>query len=311
MPPAPYPSWLPGVTGLGQFANGNQNPLLHRPANQVARNYAPTTGGHPANWDPWSANAGTLAGWGASPDLMRILQGQYQPHQFPEHERTRQPAFLQGSLAPYLGQATLTQLLLGQGKTDPQAFNRQLSAISQGNNQQQGNVQAILAQRGLGGSGVGQALGAAVGQAGQAQLAGARANEAQMTEQRKRDDLGLLLDLIVNPSLNAASIGLGQGNINQQRSDQIRAQKQAGYGDLIELGMQLYKLMCWVAEEVFHNADDEDAVRLHMATDPALAEAYLAHGKELAFHVRHEEAVRRIVVPRFHEFADHGYSLVG
>lgn len=174
----------------------------------------------PANWQPWGSNQNFFQQGGASPDLMRYLQQQYQPHQFPENERTRQPAFLQGSLAPYIGQATLTQLLLGQGRTDPQAFNRNIADINR-NAQSSGNqLQAILAQRGLGGSGVGQALGAAVGQAGNAQVAGARANEAALAEQRKRSDLDLLLRLFMDPYAGYQNNALQQylGERQTQRS---------------------------------------------------------------------------------------------
>lgn len=213
-----------------------------------------------------------------------------------------------GATGAWLGYSNLADILQSQGKTDPQAFNRMLGGISQGTNQQQGQLQAILAQRGLGGSGVGQALGAAVGQAGQSSLAGARANEAQLAEQRKRDDLDLLLKLIVQPSTDASAMYLGQYNQNQARSDQQSASKKAMYA---QLATALASMFCWAAEAIFHNPQDEDAVRAFMVTEPDLAEAYLVAGKDLAFHVEHDEAVRRIVEPRFHEFADRGYELVG
>ena len=50
---------------------------------------------------------------------------------------------------------------------------------------------------------------AAIGQSGQDRLAGARANEAALSEERLRSDLGLLLDLIINPSLTEQATRAG------------------------------------------------------------------------------------------------------
>lgn len=203
-----------------------------------------------------------------------------------------------------LGGATLAQILESQGATDPRLMNQQIAGIQRGTQSQQAGVQGELARRGLGASGLGQALSASVGQAGEGRIADRRAQEAQTIEQRKRDDLGLLMQMILQPATDASAMALGQYNASASRDQQKKAAKASVIGDLLKAFV-----LCWAAEEVFHNPQDEDAVRVYMANHPELLNAYLISGKDLAYEIKHNESVRRVIVPKFHEFAEVGYDL--
>lgn len=123
---------------------------------------------------------------------------------------------LGGAAGPALdtGLGTLQAILASQGRTDPALFNRDLAQLAFGNQSAQRNVAGSLAASGLGGSIGGQALQAAVGQAGQERLSQRRAEETNLAEARKRQDLGLLMELIINPALTAQAtrLGVSKGN---------------------------------------------------------------------------------------------------
>jgi hypothetical protein len=104
---------------------------------------------------------------------------------------------------------TLQQILASQGRTDPALFNRELAQIARGNQQLQRGTAGSLAASGLGGSIGGKALLAAIGQSGQEQLGQRRAKEINLAEARKRQDLGLLMEMLINPGLTSAGIRLG------------------------------------------------------------------------------------------------------
>jgi len=99
------------------------------------------------------------------------------------------------------GMDTLLQILQSQGATDPMLMNQILSGISRDTAQQQRFTAGQFAQGGAQNSGVGQAIAAAQGMAGVDQTAQVRAQEAQRQEQRMREDLGLLMDLVYGPEL--------------------------------------------------------------------------------------------------------------
>lgn len=111
---------------------------------------------------------------------------------------------------------TLNQILGAQGQTDPQLFNLQLADIARGTQNQQTSARGELAAAGPGAqqSGVGQALMAAIGAGGEERLGRARAVEAATTEERKRRDLDLFMQMILLPALqrHALTIGVKQGS---------------------------------------------------------------------------------------------------
>lgn len=202
--------------GFSSYFQGQQQqmPPSMMPTTQVSQggagaNYPTISYGHIGSPDWWNEYKKFLLGpgganysQGAKVGLERYLN--MSGNQLPE----------------LLGVGTLSDILLKQGKTDPALFNQQLAGISRGTQQNQQAVGGQMANRGLGGSGLAAALQAAIGQQGVGQIAGARANENQLAEQRKRDDLQLLLQTFINPGIDRWAIQTGQYNAAANRSQQ-------------------------------------------------------------------------------------------
>lgn len=121
-----------------------------------------------------------------------------------------------------VGFANLIQILQGQGKTDPMALNQNLADISRTGQGAQQDLRGQLAGQGLGRSGVGAALQAAIGQGTADRRAGAQAQETQTAEARKRQDIELMINALVGPALQGYGIekgvSIGQQQLNQQKS---------------------------------------------------------------------------------------------
>jgi hypothetical protein len=94
----------------------------------------------------------------------------------------------------------LLNIILSQGKTDPQLLNRELQGIQRSGEADVGSLEEAMGAQGYT-SGVGSALALARKAATGEMMSDARAREAAMQEQRKREDLKLVLDLIINPRL--------------------------------------------------------------------------------------------------------------
>jgi len=129
------------------------------------------------------------------------------------------------------GLGNLLDILRGQGRTDPQAFNRSLVDIQRGTQGQQQQAQQSMAQSGMQQSGVGQAIQAAIGQGGENRRGAAVANENAMAEQRQREDLRLLLDMLINPGNELfATVGDLNFRDRERRSENNRNKRSAYAG---------------------------------------------------------------------------------
>jgi len=121
-----------------------------------------------------------------------------------------------------LGLSSLNEILFNQGKTDPRAHQRNLREIGRDTQNQRLTLQGNAAQRGLQNSGALAAIDASVGAAGGDRLARAESDETQRAEKRKRDDLLLMLQTLINPGLQASAItaqrdvGLAGGQAAQE-----------------------------------------------------------------------------------------------
>jgi hypothetical protein len=131
------------------------------------------------------------------------------------------------------GYANLAQMLLNQGRTDPRAMNLQLADLNRGTQLQQDDYSAELARRGLSNSMVGMAQRQAIGQGGERMRSQLLANEQQMAEQRKRQDLDLLYKLVIGPSIDYGSIGAGIGAQNRQFEQQNSAAKYGAIASIL------------------------------------------------------------------------------
>lgn len=135
------------------------------------------------------------------------------------------------------GYGTLLDILQRQGATDPRLLNQQRAQLDLMNQQQMRATQGNLAGAGLTGTGAGQALLAAQGQAGVAGQANLTAQEAALQEQRKREDLQLM-QLLFGPKFarrglrNQLDIAKMQAGANQPGGLDI--------GSLLGTGVQAY-----------------------------------------------------------------------
>ena len=118
-----------------------------------------------------------------------------------------------------VGYETLQNILMGRGQTDPMLMNQELAAISRATQGQQDALQGRLAAGNLQGSGVGQALQTAIGASGAEQAATRRAQETQAAEARKRQDLELLMRLLIDPAFTASGQRLGLNYAPDKPSD--------------------------------------------------------------------------------------------
>ena len=119
-----------------------------------------------------------------------------------------------------VGYGNLMEILLSGGKTDPTAFNRQIAANDRGTATSQQNVQGAFAQQGLQNSGLGMALQGAIGAGGAQRNADVRGQEAQLAEARKREDLNLFMQMVMNPATDQGALALNQYNQSANRDMQ-------------------------------------------------------------------------------------------
>lgn len=132
-----------------------------------------------------------------------------------------------------LGISSLIDILSSRGRTDPAMFNQQVADIQRGTQGQQQQIQQQGAQAGLQGSGVMAALQAATGQAGEDRIAGAKAQETALAEQRRREDLDLFIKMILDPSMELFGTHTNLDQIEKQRS----LQRQLGAANFLASGL--------------------------------------------------------------------------
>jgi len=143
-----------------------------------------------------------------------------------------------GAQALPLGLSTLNEILFSQGKIDPRSRNRALVNVGRNTESQVTANRQSAAGAGLQGSGVvgaGGAVEAALRASGADRAAAVDADFVQQEEQRKRSDLALLLELIINPSLQGANVAAGLEAQNVQSSAAERQGNQQFGSELLRL----------------------------------------------------------------------------
>jgi len=149
-------------------------------------------------------------------DFMRRAVGQQGTGQQPSQQGFRRGGLTLGNnIGSFsgtglpLGLSTLNEILLSQGEVDPRARNRALTGVRRDTEAQQVGNRQSFAQRGLQNSGAGAAIDAAIGAAGGDRAAAVETDFVRQGEDRKRNDLLLMLQLLINPGLQGANIAAG------------------------------------------------------------------------------------------------------
>lgn len=209
---------------------------------------------------------------------------------------------------PYPGLDSLFRLVQNPGQTDSNILNRTLLANTRGTQQQQTAAQGRMAASGFGNSGLGAALQAAIGQAGQNRESGIYQDEARRREDLLRNDLGFLYDFFIQPELT--TYGANKG-VSVAQSAQ-KAQKQGAAMGAI--GTILGAIAgCATAEELYGvDAEDTAYARLYMGTmaSPETRAAY-GTGQPLAERVRRDPELRAKVKPIFDGFVQEAKAVFG
>ena len=127
-----------------------------------------------------------------------------------------------GHPAQKQGLQNLYAMLQSQGRVDPRLLALAQSENARSTQGQQGDARAMLARQGFGNSGLGLALQASIGSAGANRASNLRYQDIADSYQRNQENLGLLGQLVTNPSLGYGNIGMQealgrQSNINQQK----------------------------------------------------------------------------------------------
>jgi hypothetical protein len=217
-----------------------------------------------------------------------------------------------GGPTSLLAYSNLAQMLGQQGHIDPAAMNQQISGIQRGTQANQQGVQGELARRGLGASGIGQALSASTGQAGVNKIADVRASEAQMAEERRIRDLQMFMDMVSDPAFQQQQFAAGQLQLEKSNRAQERAARDAQWAKMAETFAALGT--CHVAAELFGDgAIEVDGIRYHIATEAPLdfALAYARNSKAFAYEVIHSESLARLALPVFAGMAESGLIALG
>ena len=211
---------------------------------------------------------------------------------------------------PYPGTDKLMNLLANPGQTNSDILNRSLLANTRGTQQQQTAARGRMAASGFGNSGLGEALQAAIGQAGQNRETGIYQDDARRREDLLRQDLGFYLDAIINPEL--ATYGANKG-VSVAQSAQKSPKQAAGIGAGAGLLGMLALAFCATAEELYgEDADETTYARLYMGTmaSPETRAAY-GTGRELADRVKSDPALRAEVKPIFDGFVREARAVYG
>ena len=145
-----------------------------------------------------------------------------------------------GGTANTLGYGNLLQLLASQGRTDPRVMNAQRSQIQQSTQGAQMQQQGMAARQGFQNGGVNAALQAGLANAGNARQSDLMARDAQLSEERRRQDLDLFRQLVIGPSIDYNALAMGQYGADKQANSQEKGGKYAAAGSLISALASLF-----------------------------------------------------------------------
>jgi len=129
----------------------------------------------------------------------------------------------------FLGMNNLYQMLLSQGRVDPRLLATAQAQNSRSTQQQQDASRAGASRSGMGNSGLQAALQGAIGAAGANRSANLNYQDISDSYARNQQNLGLMDQLVIQPQLQYAQLGLG----HTQSSNQLKAAKIGGWSSLL------------------------------------------------------------------------------
>jgi hypothetical protein len=141
-------------------------------------------------------------------------------------------AIAQGTVgipAEMVGLNNLYQLLIGQGRVDPRLLASAQAQNARSTQQQKDAARAGASRSGLGNSGLSAALQAAIGSAGANRATNLNYQDIADSYSRNQQNLGLLDQLVIQPQLGYAGLGVA----DTQTSNQLKAAKIGGWASLL------------------------------------------------------------------------------
>lgn len=118
------------------------------------------------------------------------------------------------------GMANLYSMLRNQGRMDPRILARQQAANSMSTQRQQDAARAGATRSGFGRGGLNQAIQGAIGSAGANRAADFNYRDIADSYQRNQQNLGLMGQLITQPSIDYAALGSNQYNSDRSANNQ-------------------------------------------------------------------------------------------
>lgn len=141
--------------------------------------------------------------------------------------------------APYtgralkMGMANFVSNLANQGHIDPRTMNMERSGLARSTADAVRSARTGFATRGFGNSGVGAAIEAAMQSAGDQSESDRVSKESADAAERNRQDIGMLPQLAIQPSIDQLALAMGQYNNNANRSQQQKGATLSAIGKII------------------------------------------------------------------------------
>jgi hypothetical protein len=128
-----------------------------------------------------------------------------------------------------VGLNNLYQMLIGQGRVDPRLLASAQAQNARSTQNQQTAARGQAARSGFGNSGLQAALQGAIGAAGSTRAANLNYQDISDSYARNQQNLGLLDQLVIQPQLSYANLGVA----DSQQQNQLKGAKLNAYSQLL------------------------------------------------------------------------------
>jgi hypothetical protein len=257
------------------------------------------------SWNPMAPNGlnslfGGGGGGGNKQESMASAAANWDPnYAWGLHSGSSDPT----KFAP--GAKTLYDILGNPGQTDSRLFNMGLASNARNTQLRQDEARGTYARSGLQNSGLAMAMNQAIGSAGQNREAKMQAEEARRKEDLKRQDLQLLYQFILEPSMQRYAADRGVSLAQSQSKDT----KNAAYaGSAAALIGGLAAAFCHVADELYGYASEKAMLsRYYMArfADDETLDLYNGvSSRKMADRIKTDRSLRAEVAPIFDNFVE-------